>query len=76
MCSARALPADKIERLVAERVRELSHDAGAGDVIVSPSHLQRLITRMTYDSTSARLEVTLRRLEQSTRAQAPEQPRA
>jgi site-specific DNA recombinase len=76
LCSARALPADRIERLVAERVRELSDDAGAGDLIVSPSHLQRLITRITYNSGTRRLEVTLRRLAQNAPAQATEQTRA
>jgi hypothetical protein len=75
LCSARALPADRIERLVAERVRKLSDDVVAGDGIVSPWHLQRMITRMTYDSTNRRLEVTLRRLQQNAPAQATEQAR-
>ena len=64
LCTAGALPADRIERVVVERVRELSNDAGAEDMIVGPSYLQQRIACLSYDSTTERLEITLRRLEQ------------
>ena len=47
LCTAGAIPADRIERVVVERVRELSHDVGAEDMIVGPSYLQQRIACLT-----------------------------
>ena len=63
VCGARSVPADLIEQLVVERVRELKEDLVTGTI--GPSYLQGVLTAITYDSTQRRLSVTLRQGEES-----------
>ena len=59
-CLARAVPADLVERLVVERVRELDDDLATGAISVSTVYLQNVFTSISYDRGSGRLSVTLR----------------
>ncbi len=60
-CTAGSIPADLIEQLVVERVRELNDDLALGEVTIGPAYLQSVFTQLQYDHSKARLSVTLRR---------------
>ena len=52
LCPAQAVSADLIERLAAERIPR--------DEPFSPESLQTVVERITYDSTSGRLDIRLK----------------
>ena len=60
VCTARAIPADRIEELVVEHVQELNDDLASAEASIGPAYLNSVFTRVTYDSNNGRLSVTLR----------------
>ncbi len=45
-CTAGSIPADLIEQLVVERVRELNDDLALGEVTIGPAYLQSVFTQL------------------------------
>jgi site-specific DNA recombinase len=63
VCTARAVPADLVERFVVERVRELGDDLLTEEATIGPAYLQTVFSGVTYDTSKSRLSVTLRQSE-------------
>ncbi len=57
------MPADLVERLVVERVKQIKDHLALGEVTIGPTYLQSIFTQIRYDRSKGQLSVTLRQNE-------------